>query len=112
MQIESLIFVAAPLDRRHFARIAFAAGALDCRARPQRLHANPECANGLDRIELEAGRLNSLIGSLLRLARLESGSEPLEGEPIPLNRVVVRTSRRMPTLKPKPQSPRARDPGR
>jgi two-component system, OmpR family, sensor histidine kinase CpxA len=54
-----------------------------------RLHANPECASGLDRIELEAGRLNTLIGSLLRLARLESGSEALEGDPVPLSRVVL-----------------------
>ncbi len=54
-----------------------------------RLHANPECASGLDRIEVEAGRLNTLIGSLLRLARLESGSEALEGDPIPLNRMVI-----------------------
>src|SRR6202167_3722265 len=53
-----------------------------------RLHANPECAGGLDRIELEAERLNSLIGNLLRLARLEGGSEALEGDPVPLNRVV------------------------
>jgi len=53
-----------------------------------RLYANPECASGLDRIELEAGRLNTLIGSLLRLARLESGSEALEGDPVVLDRVV------------------------
>lgn len=53
-----------------------------------RLHANPESAAGLDRIELEAERLNSLIGNLLRLARLEGGSEALEGDPVPLNRVV------------------------
>ncbi|HUJ81539.1 MAG TPA: ATP-binding protein [Candidatus Acidoferrales bacterium] len=53
-----------------------------------RLYANPECASGLDRIELEAGRLNTLIGSLLRLARLESGSETLEGDPVALDRVV------------------------
>src|SRR5271170_5328260 len=54
-----------------------------------RMHANPECASGLDRIELEAERLNTLIGSLLRLARLESGSEALEGDPVPLSRVVL-----------------------
>jgi two-component system sensor histidine kinase CpxA len=54
-----------------------------------RLHANPECVSGLDRIELEAGRLNTLIGSLLRLARLEGGSELLEGEPVLLDRVVA-----------------------
>jgi signal transduction histidine kinase len=54
-----------------------------------RLHANPESTAGLDRIELEAGRLNTLIGSLLRLARLEGGSEVLEGEPVLLDRVVA-----------------------
>ncbi len=54
-----------------------------------RLHAGPQSQVGLDRIELEAGRLNTLIGSLLRLARLEGGSEVLEGEPVPLDRVVM-----------------------
>jgi len=54
-----------------------------------RLHANPESIHGLDRIELEAGRLNTLIGSLLRLARLEGGSELLEGETVLLDRVVA-----------------------
>jgi two-component system sensor histidine kinase CpxA len=54
-----------------------------------RLHANPESIAGLDRIELEAARLNTLIGSLLRLARLEGGSEVLEGEPVVLDRVLA-----------------------
>src|ERR1700746_3673499 len=54
-----------------------------------RLHANAEATSGLDRIELEAGRLNTLIGSLLQLARLESGSEQLEGEPVMLDQVVA-----------------------
>lgn len=53
-----------------------------------RLRANPEAASGLDRIELEAGRLNTLIESLLRLARLEGGSELLEGEPVTLHQIV------------------------
>jgi two-component system sensor histidine kinase CpxA len=57
-----------------------------------RLHANPEAASGLDRIELEAGRLNTLIGSLLRLARLEGRSEPLEGEPVRLDEVLAEVS--------------------
>lgn len=38
-----------------------------------RRHATPESVGALNRIELEAERLNGLIGSLLRLARLESG---------------------------------------
>jgi signal transduction histidine kinase len=54
-----------------------------------RLYASAECKAGLDRIELEAGRLNTLIGSLLRLARLEGGSAVLEKEPVALNRVVT-----------------------
>jgi len=54
-----------------------------------KLHANTEAAAGLDRIELEAGRLNTLIGSLLRLARLEGGSEMLRGEPVVLDQVVA-----------------------
>ena len=53
-----------------------------------RLHAGPDCEPGLNRIELEAARLNSLIGSLLRLARLEGGSAVLESEPVTLDRVV------------------------
>jgi signal transduction histidine kinase len=54
-----------------------------------RLHTNPEATEDLDRIEMESGRLNSLIGNLLRLARLESGSELLEGEPVSLDQVVT-----------------------
>ncbi|MGC2719046.1 MAG: ATP-binding protein, partial [Candidatus Acidiferrales bacterium] len=53
-----------------------------------RLHAGPDCEPGLNRIELEAARLNSLIGSLLRLARLEGGSAVLESEPVTLDRMV------------------------
>ena len=54
-----------------------------------RLHANPESVKGLDRIETEAGRLNTLIGNLLRLARLEGGSEFLQGEQVLLDQVVA-----------------------
>src|SRR5580693_1239086 len=54
-----------------------------------RLHANPESMKGLDRIELEAGRLNTLIGSLLRLARIEGVSESVEGELVALDQVVL-----------------------
>ncbi len=38
----------------------------------------------LDRIEREADRLNDLIGQLLSLARLESGVDPAEREPVDL----------------------------
>jgi signal transduction histidine kinase len=54
-----------------------------------RLHASPESVKGLDRIETEAGRLNTLIGNLLRLARLEGGSEFLQGEQVLLDQVVA-----------------------
>src|ERR1700689_4238245 len=54
-----------------------------------RLHANAESAGGLDRIEVEAERLNTLIGSLLRLARIEGGSESVEGELVALDQVVL-----------------------
>ncbi len=47
-----------------------------------RRHAGPEFSSALDRIDLESERLNHLIGSLLELARLESGAEILAGEPI------------------------------
>src|SRR6204780_2554789 len=54
-----------------------------------RLHANSESAGALDRIEVEAERLNTLIGSLLRLARIEGGSESVEGELVALDQVVL-----------------------
>src|ERR1700683_409070 len=53
-----------------------------------RRHAGPEFSSALDRIDLESERLNHLIGSLLELARLESGAEVLEGEPIELHSLV------------------------
>ncbi|HYA41526.1 MAG TPA: ATP-binding protein [Syntrophobacteraceae bacterium] len=40
-----------------------------------------EAANALERIELEAGRLNALISKLLMLARLESGADQIEMAP-------------------------------
>jgi signal transduction histidine kinase len=88
-QIESLIFSQRRLiaDISHelrspLARLTVALGLT-------RLHANPECSSSLDRIELEAGRLNTLIGSLLRLARLEGGSEALERQQVDLDRLVA-----------------------
>jgi two-component system sensor histidine kinase CpxA len=53
-----------------------------------RRHAGPEFSSALDRIDLESERLNHLIGSLLELARLESGAEVLEGEPLELESLV------------------------
>ncbi|MGA9180017.1 MAG: ATP-binding protein, partial [Candidatus Acidiferrales bacterium] len=50
-----------------------------------RRHANPQSVSALHRIELEAERLNGLIGSLLRLARLESGEALMEQGPVELD---------------------------
>jgi signal transduction histidine kinase len=43
----------------------------------------------LERIELEAGRLNELIGRLLTLARLEDGEQRFPSTPVSLNEVVL-----------------------
>ncbi|HUI52932.1 MAG TPA: ATP-binding protein [Terriglobales bacterium] len=49
---------------------------------------NPETRASLHRIEREAHRLNELIGGLLNLARLESGTERLEQESVRLDELV------------------------
>ena len=41
-----------------------------------------DAVNALERIELEAERLNALIGKLLMLARLESGAEEIDRAPV------------------------------
>lgn len=43
----------------------------------------------LDRIELEASRLNELIGRILTLARLEDGEQDVSQTPVPLDELVV-----------------------
>ena len=53
-----------------------------------RRNAGPEIEGSLDRIEREAGRLNELIGILLKLARLESGIEATNRETIDLEQVL------------------------
>jgi two-component system, OmpR family, sensor histidine kinase CpxA len=53
-----------------------------------RRHANPQSVAALNRIELEAERLNGLIGSLLRLARMESGEALMEQSPVELDTLV------------------------
>jgi signal transduction histidine kinase len=53
-----------------------------------RRHAGPEFSGALDRIDLESKRLNHLIGSLLELARLESGAQILESKPVELESLV------------------------
>ncbi len=47
---------------------------------------NPEM---LDRIELEAARLNELIGRILTLARLEDGEQLVPQTPVPLDELVA-----------------------
>jgi two-component system sensor histidine kinase CpxA len=54
-----------------------------------RQRAGVESADMLDRIELEASRLNELIGRLLTLARLEDGEQRVPRTPVPLDEVVA-----------------------
>ncbi len=48
-----------------------------------------ESADMLDRIEMEASRLNELIGRILTLARLEDGEQRVPQTPVPLGEVVA-----------------------
>ena len=54
-----------------------------------RQRAGVESADMLDRIELEASRLNELIGRILTLARLEDGEQGVPQTPVPLGEVVA-----------------------
>ncbi len=54
-----------------------------------RQRAGVESVDMLDRIELEASRLNELIGRILTLARLEDGEQGVPQTPVPLGEVVV-----------------------
>jgi len=54
-----------------------------------RQRSGPESASMLERIELEASRLNELIGRLLTLARLEDGEQAVPREPVPLADLVL-----------------------
>jgi two-component system sensor histidine kinase CpxA len=54
-----------------------------------RQRSGPESATMLERIELEAGRLNELIGRLLTLARLEDGEQSVASTPVLLDEVVL-----------------------
>jgi two-component system sensor histidine kinase CpxA len=48
-----------------------------------------ESADMLERIELEASRLNELIGRILTLARLEDGEQRVPRTPVPLDQLVL-----------------------
>jgi two-component system, OmpR family, sensor histidine kinase CpxA len=53
-----------------------------------RQRSTKEAEGAINRIELEANRLNELIGRLLVLARLEAGAEPAEKVPVHLDELV------------------------
>jgi len=53
-----------------------------------RQRANPESADMLDRIELEASRLNELIGRILTLARLEDGEQLVPQTPVRFDEIL------------------------
>jgi len=57
-----------------------------------RQRAGVESSDMLDRIELEASRLNELIGRILTLARLEDGEQLVPQTPVPLDELVVSVS--------------------
>ena len=54
-----------------------------------RQRAGVESADMLDRIELEASRLNELIGRILTLARLEDGEQIVPQTPVPFDEIVI-----------------------
>jgi two-component system, OmpR family, sensor histidine kinase CpxA len=54
-----------------------------------RQRAGVESADMLDRIELEASRLNELIARILTLARLEDGEQIVPQTPVPLDEIVI-----------------------
>jgi two-component system sensor histidine kinase CpxA len=57
-----------------------------------RQRAGVESTDMLDRIELEAARLNELIGRILTLARLEDGEQLVPQTPVPLDEIVESVS--------------------
>ncbi len=54
-----------------------------------RQRADEQSTDMLDRIELEASRLNELIGRILTLARLEDGEQLVPQTPVPLDELVA-----------------------
>ena len=54
-----------------------------------RQRSQPESTAMLERIELEAGRLNELIGRLLTLARMEDGEQRVSSMPVLLDEVAL-----------------------
>src|SRR5262249_19044429 len=54
-----------------------------------RQRSGPDAQSALDRVELEAQRLNELIGRLLTIARLETGEDTLQKYPLDLGELVM-----------------------
>ncbi len=54
-----------------------------------RQRSSSESSEMLDRIELEASRLNEMIARLLTLARLEDGEQRVPQTPVPLDEIVM-----------------------
>ena len=54
-----------------------------------RQRSGEQSAEMLERIELEASRLNELIGRILTLARLEDGEQKVPHTPVPLHELVL-----------------------
>ena len=54
-----------------------------------RQRSQPQNTDMLDRIELEASRLNELISRILTLARLEDGEQQVPNTPVPLNEIIL-----------------------
>ncbi len=57
-----------------------------------RVKSNPETVNLLQRIDIESGRLNELIGQLLTLSKLETGSQNFEKMEVNLTKLVESVS--------------------
>ncbi len=53
-----------------------------------RQRTGPEAESALQRIDLEANRLNELIGRLLTIVRLESGGDTMRKVPVPLAEII------------------------
>jgi two-component system sensor histidine kinase CpxA len=71
--------------RSPLARLSVALGLARQRATPE---VAPELESSLNRIELEADRLNQLIQRLLTISRLESGTDSLRKTQLPLRELV------------------------
>ena len=76
--------------RSPLARLSVALGLARQRAKPE---VAPELESSLNRIELEADRLNQLIQRLLTISRLESGTDGLRKTALSLRDMVEQVAR-------------------